>query len=58
MVYYIDTECGSGCKYHTKEEFLNELSMMIDDCTDNGGTFFAAVIDSDKSCYYMEDDYE
>lgn len=53
MKFYIETlnDNGSGMKYNTKKDFLNELSKMIDDCIDNGGTFFDAQIDSDVSCF-------
>ena len=43
---------GSGMKYKTKKEFLNEISLMIDDCIKNGGTFFDVQVDSDASCFY------
>ena len=42
---------GSGMRYTSKEDFLNELSLMIDDCINNGGSFFDAVIDSNASCF-------
>ena len=60
MKFYIETlnDNGSGMKYKTKEEFLNEISLMIDDCIANGGTFFDAQIDSDVSCFYCEDKNE
>lgn len=29
---YIMNDNGSGMEYNTKEEFLDELSRMIDDC--------------------------
>ena len=45
---------GSGMEYKTKEEFLNEVSAMIDDCIVNGGTFFDIQVDSDVSCFYKE----
>lgn len=58
MKFYIETlnDSGSGLKYNTKEDFLKEISLMIDDCIANGGTFFDAQIDSDASCFYIEDD--
>lgn len=46
-------DSGSGMAYKTKEEFLREISLMIDDCIANGGTFFDAQIDSDASCFYQ-----
>lgn len=56
MKFYINTlnDNGSGMEYNTKEEFLKELSLMIDDCIENGGTFFDANIDADASCFYNE----
>lgn len=41
-------------KYNAKEEFLSEISRMIDDCIENGGTFFDVQVDSDASCFYTE----
>jgi hypothetical protein len=54
MKFYINTlnDNGSGMKYNTKEEFLHEISLMIDDCIANGGTFFDVQVDSDVSCFY------
>lgn len=54
MKFYIETmnDNGSGMKYSTKEDFLNEVSLMIDDCIANGGKFFDVQIDSDASCFY------
>jgi hypothetical protein len=43
-------------EYTTKEAFLKELSAMIDDCIENGGTYFDANIDADVSCFYCEDE--
>lgn len=53
MKFYIETlnDNGSGMEYKTKEDFLKEISLMIDDCIANGGTFFDAQIDSDASCF-------
>lgn len=53
IMFTIETlnDNGSGMKYKTKEEFLKEISLMIDDCIANGGTFFDAQIDSDVSCF-------
>lgn len=45
---------GSGMKYKTKEEFLNEINLMIDDCIANGGTYFDIQVDSDASCFYKD----
>lgn len=46
---------GSGMKYNTKEEFLKELSLMIDDCIANGGTRFGIEVDTDASCFYISE---
>ena len=46
-------DSGSGMEYSTKEEFLKEISLMIDDCIANGGTFFDVCVDSDASCFYQ-----
>lgn len=53
MKFTIETlnDNGSGMKYSTKEEFLKEISLMIDDCIANGGTFFDVQVDSDASCF-------
>lgn len=58
MKFYINTlnDNGSGMKYKRKREFLDEISQMIDDCIDNGGTYFDVQIDSDASCFYDDDD--
>lgn len=48
---YTENDNGSGMEYSTKEDFLHELSMMIDDCLENGGTFFQVSVDSDASCF-------
>lgn len=58
MKFYINTESGSGLKYNTKEEFIEEIGLMIDDCIENGGTEFAAFVDADASCFYMPDNDE
>lgn len=42
---------GSGMRYSTKEEFLKEISSMIDDCDINGGTFFSIEVDADANCF-------
>ena len=58
MKFYIETlnDNGSGIVYKTKEDFLNEIMLMIDDCINNGGTFFDAQINSDANCFYNEDE--
>ena len=47
---------GSGMTYKTKEEFLKEIGLMIDDCINNGGTYFDIQVDSDVSCFYQDED--
>ena len=56
MKFYIsDTYTnGSGQVFNNKEDFLKELSLMIDDCISNGGTYFDASIDTDASCFNEE----
>lgn len=49
---------GSGMSYRTKEEFLKEISLMIDDCIENGGTYFDVQVDSDASCFCKDDEDE
>lgn len=60
MKFTIETlnDNGSGMKYTNKEGFLRELSMMIDDCIRNGGTFFDVQVDSDVSCFFDEADID
>ena len=60
MKFTIETlnDNGSGMAYNTKEEFLKEISLMIDDCIANGGTFFDVQVDSDVSCFYQGDKNE
>lgn len=42
---------GSGMYYSSKENFLKELSLMIDDCIANGGNYFSVEVDTDASCF-------
>ena len=58
MKFTIETinDNGSGMRYNTKEEFLAEISRLIDDCIENGGTFFDAQIDADASCFYNDEE--
>ena len=58
MKFTIETtnDNGSGMRYNTKEEFLAEISRLIDDCVENGGTFFDAQIDADASCFYNDEE--
>lgn len=53
MIYYIKTmnDNGSGMEYKSKENLLAELSRVIDDCIENGGTFMDFQVDSDTSCF-------
>jgi len=48
-------DSGSGMKYTDKEAFLKEVSLMIDDCIANGGTYFDIAVDSDASCFSSEE---
>ena len=56
MKYIIETmnDNGSGMTYKTKEEFMKEIGLMIDDCIANGGTFFDVQVDSDVNCFYLD----
>ena len=47
---------GSGMEYTSKEAFMKEIGLMVDDCIANGGTFFDIQIDSDASCFYTDED--
>lgn len=54
MKYFIGTNDGaSGQKFTHKEDLLEELSLMIDDCIANGGTYFEITVDADANCFYM-----
>lgn len=48
---------GSGMKYNTKEELLHELSLMVDDCIENGGSFMELTVDADASCFYIPEEW-
>lgn len=54
MKYYIGQDDESGQKFSNKEDFLKELSLMIDDCIENGGTQFDVIVDADASCFCQE----
>ena len=61
MKFYITTsgaDNGSGMEYHSKEDFLEEIGLMIDDCISNGGEVFDCTVYSDASCFtsYEDDD--
>ena len=47
---------GSGMEYTSKEEFMKEISLMIDDCIANGCTFFDIQVDCDVSCFCTDED--
>ncbi len=47
---------GSGMKYFTKEAFLKEVGLMIDDCIANGGTYFNIDVEADASCFYNDEE--
>ena len=53
MEFTIDTlnDNGSGMEYYNKEDFLKEVSLMIDDCIANGGAYFSIAVDADASCF-------
>lgn len=55
MKFYINTENGSGQKFASKEEFIKEIGLMIDDCVANGGTVFEISVDADASCFYDDE---
>lgn len=58
MDFYIstNTDNSSGMSFKTKEDFLREVSLMVDDCVENGGSYFEIAVDSDASCYWNEDE--
>ena len=60
MKFYISTlnDNGSGMSYHSKEDFLKEIGLMIDDCIANGGTYFDIEVDTDASCFLTEEEEE
>jgi hypothetical protein len=49
---------GSGMEYHTKEDLLKEIGLMIDDCIANGGTYMSFDVNADASCFCGVDDGE
>ena len=55
MKFYIGTDSGSGQEFNSKEAFLHELALMIDDCVANGGEHFDITVDADASCFDPED---
>ena len=56
MNFYIGADSGSGQEFNNKEDFLHELSLMIDDCEANGGEQFDVTVDADASCFYIPSD--
>ena len=54
MEYFISTESGSGQKFTKKEDFLKEVSLMINDCIANGGTEFNIEVYANASCFMEE----
>ena len=58
FIIYTMNDSGSGMEYYSKEKFLKEMSLMIDDCIANGGTYFSVQVDADASCFYIEEEDE
>ncbi len=56
MKFYIGSDSSSGQEFSSKEDFLRELSLMIDDCEANGGELFDVTVDADASCFYDPSD--
>lgn len=56
MDYSIYTQGGTGLKYTTKEDFLNEISDMIDKSIGHGGSWVSIELFSDASVYENEED--
>ena len=56
MKYFISklNDNGSGMEYATKEEFLKEVSRLVNDFESNGGTRFDMTVDSDVSCFSLD----
>ena len=52
--FYIATENSSGMKFQTKEAFMSEVSKMVDNCIENGGTQFDIQVDANANCFYQE----
>ena len=48
---YTMNDNGSGMQYSSKEDFLRELSLMIDDCMTNRGSYFSVEVDTNASCF-------
>ena len=58
MKFYIGIDSGSGQSFNTKEAFLHELSLMIDDCEANGGHQFDVTVEADACCFHIPNDEE
>lgn len=58
MKFGIYGENGSGQKFKSKEEFFEELDLMIEDCIQNGGTQFDIEVYADASCFLISDESE
>ena len=52
---YTKNDNGTGMEYTTKEQFLHEVGLMVDDCIANGGTYFSINVDADESCFCTND---
>lgn len=46
----IDNE-NVNITFNSKEEFLQNLSVLIDNCIANNGSYFEIMIDSDTNCF-------
>ena len=53
MNFYINTSIdnGTGMTFNSKEEFLQTLSVLIDNCITNNCNYFDVMIDSDTNCF-------
>ena len=56
MTFYIGSNSGSGQEFNTKEEFLEEVERMINDCYANGGTQFDITVDADADCFCNDEE--
>lgn len=58
VMFTIETvnDNGSGIKYYSKNEFLTEISRMVDDALLNGCTFIDFQCDSDASFFANNSD--
>lgn len=54
MDFDINTSIDNGnisITFKSKEEFLQTLSALIDNCIVNNGSYFEVMIDSDINCF-------